>query len=398
MGQPVRILIVEDNEDDALLLVRDLKRGDFVPTWARVETPEAFDAALEQPWDAVIADWSLPRFSGLAALKMLRAHGLDLPFMIVSGTIVEEAAVAAMKAGANDYLRKGDLGRLAPALARELRDAAERRGRRVAEKQRQESVIRERETRADLEAARELDHLKSQFVNAVSHELRTPITTIMGYAEFMEDRIGGELTAQQSEFVEQISASAKRLARLVDDLLDFARLEAGTFRLQLAESDFAAPINEVVESLKPQAEAAQITLEVALGGQPLLLRMDAQRIEQVLINLVGNAIKFTPPGGTIRLSARLEGGTLRCEVTDTGIGISPDDVPKLFQKFSQLESGARKGGTGLGLSISKALVEAHGGHIGVKSQPGKGSTFWFTLPLKGPGPTALPKGPTERVA
>ncbi len=241
----------------------------------------------------------------------------------------------------------------------------------------QESALRQ----AELDQARELDRLKTNFVGAVSHDLRTPLTSIMGYAEFLEDEIGGELSGQQLEFVRQIHKGARRLEYLLNDLLDFARLDAGTFKLTLGSTDLQGKLQEVAESLKPQVEEARLTLWVSAPETPLVALMDAQRIERVLINLLTNAIKFTPPGGMIRLSARLDGDRLVCEVQDTGEGIAPVDVPKLFRHFSQLKSGEKRGGTGLGLSICKAIIEAHGGAIGVRSTLGHGSTFWFSLPV-----------------
>lgn len=238
---------------------------------------------------------------------------------------------------------------------------------------------------AELEKAKELDRLKSNFVNAVSHELRTPLTAIKGYAEFLEDGVGGPLTPQQLGFVRELELGAERLERLVDDLLDFARIEAGTFKLKFADADLTAKIREVAGSMEPQARDAGLTLEIDVPEEPLEVPMDAQRIGQVLLNLVHNALKFTAPGGTVTVRACVVGDAVRCEVTDTGIGIAESDQNKLFQRFSQLESGLRSGGgTGLGLSISKAIVGAHGGAIGVESAPGVGSTFWFTLPLKRP--------------
>ncbi|MBO9542623.1 HAMP domain-containing histidine kinase [bacterium] len=233
----------------------------------------------------------------------------------------------------------------------------------------------------EIEALKALDALKNSFVNAISHDLRTPITSLRGYAEFLADGIGGTLTAEQQGFVAQIEKASLRLMHLVDDLLDFARLEAGTLRLNLTQTDLAEKINEVVESLRPQVQEAGINLSVELAPDPLVMLMDPERIERVLINLLTNAIKFTPPGRAIRVRTRREDGEVVCEVIDEGIGIAPEAIPRLFKHFSQLEGGVRKGGTGLGLSISKALVEAHGGRIGVRSTPGQGSTFWFTLPL-----------------
>ncbi len=240
----------------------------------------------------------------------------------------------------------------------------------------QEAALRQ----AELDQARELDRLKTNFVGAVSHDLRTPLTSIMGYAEFLEDEIAGSLSDQQLEFVQQIHKGARRLEYLLNDLLDFARLDAGTFKLTLGRTDLQAKLREVAESLRPQIEDAQLALSLDTEAAPLVVAMDEPRIERVLINLLTNAIKFTPPGGSIRLEARLDGDRVICEVKDTGEGIAPADVPKLFRHFSQLKNGVKRGGTGLGLSICKAIVEAHGGAIGVRSTLGQGSTFWFSLP------------------
>ncbi|MFN3430619.1 MAG: PAS domain S-box protein [Candidatus Sericytochromatia bacterium] len=238
---------------------------------------------------------------------------------------------------------------------------------------------------AELRKAQELDNLKSNFVNAVTHELRTPLTSIKGYAEFLEDGIGGELTPEQMGFVRELEVGAQRLERLVDDLLDFARIEAGTFKLKVSDSDLSARIRETACSLDPQARAARLTLAVEVPEDPVTVPMDAERVGQVILNLLANAIKFTPPGGTITVAIHVDGDMVLCEVKDNGIGISEDDLPRLFQRFSQLESGVRSGGgTGLGLSISKTIVEAHGGTIGVQSAVGQGSTFWFSLPLRPP--------------
>ncbi|MNR95197.1 Alkaline phosphatase synthesis sensor protein PhoR [compost metagenome] len=249
----------------------------------------------------------------------------------------------------------------------------------ISERKKAESAIARQQ--AELLKAKELDELKSNFVNSVTHELRTPLTSIMGYAEFLEDEVGGKLAPAHHEFVRQIQKGSRRLEYLLNDLLDFARLEAGTFSLICREADFSQLVDETVASFKPEAMENHLELEASLPAAPLVVRMDPQRITQVLANLIHNAAKFTPSGGRIRVLVRQEGDRLRCEVQDSGIGIAPEDLPKLFQRFTQLKDGRKKGvGTGLGLSISKTIVEAHGGSIGVKSQPNAGSVFWFTLP------------------
>lgn len=251
----------------------------------------------------------------------------------------------------------------------------------VTERKRWEESLREQNRKLQ-----ELDTLKSNFVNAISHDLRTPLTSIKGYAEFLEDEVGGSLNPAHHEFVRQIQQSASRLEHLVDDLLDFARMDAGTFKLSLKPTDLGALARGVIASLKPLADDAHVAIVDTLPAESLRGIFDAARIERVLMNLIGNALKFTGSGGRIEVRGCVDGAQVRCEIRDTGIGIAPEDVSKLFQRFSQLSPGMRQAnGTGLGLSISKALVDAHGGTIGVESAPGKGSMFWFTLPRAADG-------------
>ncbi|HEY9856605.1 MAG TPA: ATP-binding protein [Stenomitos sp.] len=243
----------------------------------------------------------------------------------------------------------------------------------------------ERLQREMIERLQEVDRLKGDFINAASHELRTPLTSILGYTEFMEDGIGGALSAEHRQFVGEIHEGALRLRRIVDDLLDFARLEAGTFTLVPQESDLGQLVHRELASLRPQADEAQIRLAEELPDHPVPLRMDARRIGQVILNLVGNAIKFTRPGGRITVRVHECPGGWRVEVADTGIGIPDGHLERLFDKFYQVDPSTtrERGGTGLGLAISKALIEAHGGALGVQSEPGVGSAFWFTLPHAG---------------
>ncbi len=379
MDKPLNVLLIEDSENDALLLIRVLVLNGFEPNWVRVETPQELEFQLgSRPWDLIVADFNMPRFSGIEALQQFNRRGVDVPFIVVSGAVGEEMAATLMREGAKDFIRKDNLARLVPAIERELSEARVRAAR-------AESERREREAREQIEAAQKLDRLKNLFVNSISHELRTPLTSIIGYVELMQEGVGGTLSPAHLDYTRQIFNSTKRLERLVNDLLEYARIEAGTFTLQFERADVGAKIREVVESLRPAAEEARIDLALAAVPERLLLCLDPQRIEQVLSNLLTNAIKFTPAGGSVTVSARAEGPWLRCEVRDTGIGIAEEDIPKLFQRFSQLDGGVRKGGgTGLGLAIAKTLVEAHGGQIGVQSVPGQGSTFYFTLPLEEP--------------
>jgi PAS domain S-box-containing protein len=246
-----------------------------------------------------------------------------------------------------------------------------------------ERVTSQRQLREQIERLRELDQLKADFLNAASHELRTPLTSIKGYAEFLEDGVGGPLTDDQREHVRQIQAGTQRLGRIVDDMLDFARLEAGVFQLQPLRMDLARVVTAEVASLRPLALEKQVTLELCEPARALVATADPTRVGQVLLNLVGNAIKFTPAGGHVAVEMGSRDGHVRVEVRDNGIGIPPECHERVFEKFYQVNPSSTRehGGAGLGLAISKALVEAHGGQIGLDSTPGQGSTFWFTLPL-----------------
>jgi len=238
----------------------------------------------------------------------------------------------------------------------------------------------------------DLNLLKDRFVSAVSHELRTPVNAMMGFGSILEDEVSGPLNEQQHHYVRRILASADILLNLVNDLLDMSRLQAGQFELSPGPTNLRSVASEVLGNLAALADQKHLTLANEVPEYLPEVVADCRRVSQVLTNLLHNAIKFTPNGGHITVRARPSDGGLQVEVQDTGIGIAPEDVPKLFHDYGQLaQQPAQKAvGTGLGLSISKALIEAHGGHIGVRSTPHVGSTFWFTLP---PAPPAEKKKP-----
>ena len=232
---------------------------------------------------------------------------------------------------------------------------------------------------------RKADQAKDEFLSVISHELRTPLNFIMGFGSILQDEIPGALNPKQQEYLGKMLNGVDRMLILVNDLLDFAKIQAGKLDLLPTRTDFVPLAEEVHATMKPLADQKNLTLALDLP-EHLILVADGPRLVQVLTNLIGNAIKFTPAGGRIVLRSRFDGPDLLTEVSDTGIGISPEDLPKLFTRFKQLDmsSTRRVGGTGLGLSISKAIVEGHGGSIGVQSETDKGSKFWFRVPVDGP--------------
>jgi signal transduction histidine kinase len=236
---------------------------------------------------------------------------------------------------------------------------------------------------------RELDRLKSDFVATVSHELRTPLTSMMGFLEMIRDGEVGSLTSDQQRFLAIVYRSSERLQRLVGDLLFVARLDASGLQLHFGDVRLADVVTETVESLAALARARELELVVDIAPVPLL-RGDADRLGQVIGNLLSNGIKFTPPGGRVAIRAAVEGELAVVEVEDTGIGIPDDEQSRLFQRFFRSSTASAQAipGTGLGLVIAKAITEAHGGRISVRSGPGAGACFRVELPLQPAGPSA----------
>ncbi|MGE5708379.1 MAG: sensor histidine kinase [Bacteroidota bacterium] len=233
-----------------------------------------------------------------------------------------------------------------------------------------------------LEALTEANRIKDEFLSVVSHELRTPLNAILGFGSALEDGLAGPLSEEQQDFLSKMLRSSEQMSRLVDDLLVLARMRSNHFELFPEEESFPSIVEEARNLTENLAKGRNIEIATDIRvSEPL--RLDRARILQVLANLIGNALKFTPPGGRVEVRAWKEEDFLVAEVADNGIGMRPEDIPKLFQPFQQLDMSLVRevGGTGLGLSICKGIVQAHGGEIAVESTgPGLGTTFRFTLP------------------
>jgi signal transduction histidine kinase len=239
----------------------------------------------------------------------------------------------------------------------------------------------------DVTVERRMDRMKDEFIALASHELRTPLTSIIGYLEALREGDAGELLPEQERFLEVIARNGQRLRHLVDDLLDVARADAGKLDLDLAEVDLGTVVREAAQAARPAAEEKGIALD-AEAAAAALVSGDRTRLAQVVDNLVSNALKFTPPGGTVTVRAVSCGGEVVCEVADTGVGIPAAEQGRLFERFyraSRSDSDAVQG-TGLGLAISKMIVEAHGGRIELESEAGLGTRVRVALPAVAPAP------------
>jgi signal transduction histidine kinase/CheY-like chemotaxis protein len=233
----------------------------------------------------------------------------------------------------------------------------------------------------------ELDKLKSNFLSVATHELRTPLSVILGYNAMLEESLQDRLDESERQTLTESIAACKRLIRMVNSMLDISQIESGKMQMEFVPSDLRRLVNGVAALFHQEARSRRLHLRVELPARSPRIELDAERIEQVLINLVGNALKFTPAGGSIVIRVRPHPELRQVEISvqDSGVGIAPEDQARIFDEFAQVRhahAGNARDGSGLGLAIAKRIVEAHHGQLRVASTPGQGSTFSFTLPLK----------------
>ena len=338
---------------------------------------------------AVFVEQPVEEVYGPLYASMLRTSGLLLVGFFVARRVVRP--LEALKRGV-ERIGRGDLAfRLDLKTGDEIETLAEEFNTMTAALREAhtglEQKIEER-TQALRGANQRLDdasRYKSQFLANVSHELRTPLNAIIGFSEVLLDPALTVSPPEQKEFLENILVSGKHLLRLINELLDLSKIEAGKKELQLEAVDLHKLIESATATLRPLAAKKTITVEAVVDGAIPALSADAGKISQVLLNLLGNAIKFTPDGGRVAVEAGVRDGAVEVAVSDTGIGIEPEDQARVFEAFQQAESAGtgRPEGTGLGLTLAKTFVEMHGGRIWVTSEIGRGSTFTFRLPLLG---------------
>jgi signal transduction histidine kinase len=367
--RPLRVLMVEDSEDDAMLVLLELRRGGYAPDGERVDSPAALRAALGRGgWDLVISDHRLKQLNGTDALHLVRELSPELPFLFVSGSGGdggdEVGAAEAQEQGAGGFVPKQDLGRLVRAVERELTDAQVRTERRAAYEALEQAV-----------AARDA------FLNIASHELKTPLTSLQLQLQSLTRSVqqGDAGSDRVSEKIRAVARSTERLGELVNRLLDVSRItRGGAMELVKEEFDLSDLAREVAGRF--QEAAGQTGSELRFTGErPVRGTWDRLRIDSIITNLLSNAVKYGQ-GKPIEVSVRAEGERALLEVTDHGIGIAPDDQARIFGRFERAVPVRHYGGFGVGLWVARSVAEEHGGKVRVTSRPGLGSTFTLELP------------------
>ena len=426
---PILLLIVDDSPEDRELYRRLLAQdGAHAYEFLEAETgEEGLRLAHDRLPDCLLLDYRLPDVDGLEFLSRLRAERL-IPVIVLTGQGNEAVAVEAMKSGAQDYLLKGSVARdrlqqavrnaiEKVALRRKVEESAaelaeanaalrrmyddlevlveqrtaelsvanqelkrEIRVREWAEQERARLLVLEQAARKQAEEA---NRTKDEFLATLSHELRTPLNAILGWVQVL--RTGKLDPAAGARALETIERNARSQAQLIADLLDVSRIITGKLRLDFKPVELRRIIDSALETVRPAADAKGILLDISIGPLASPVLGDADRLQQVIWNLLSNAIKFTPRAGRVEVRLREEGGNAVIRVSDSGIGIRPDFLPYVFDRFRQAEGSITRthGGLGLGLSIVRHLIELHGGTAEVDSAgEGEGATFTVRLPLR----------------
>jgi signal transduction histidine kinase len=362
------VLLIEDNAGDAdLVRLRLLEGGSQVDVSCVDRLSAGLASVAQQPPAVVVLDLTLPDSNGPDSFRRLHDQAPGIPVVILTAVDDEEMAVKTVQQGAQDYLLKGEVD--GKQLARSIRYAMER-----------QALLTSLET-----SRRQQLQFKDEFLSHVSHEMRTPLTSIYQFASILFDGLAGPVPPQQREHLETILKSVAQLQAMIHDLLETTRAVSGKVRIEPRGIAVGEVIQASITMLQSTAQEKQIDLKLAVDDKLPLVFADVDRVQQVLINLIGNAIKFTPPGGSILAKASLveiDPGFVYISVSDTGHGISPEAQPSIFERMYQAPEALdnSRTGLGLGLYIAKELVELHGGRISVTSELGKGSTFTFTLP------------------
>jgi signal transduction histidine kinase len=409
MEETLRILVVDDDEVDRMTVRQMLTNAGVQMQLSEViNGNDAIFAFKNTSYDCVLLDYRLPDWDGLTLIQQLCSSDIKVPIVVLTDQGDEQIAVELIKAGATEYLSKSKVS--SETLALVLRSAirVHRAQMQVALAKQQlreshEKIIRKNQ---ELESQRqqiqlqnlkllEASRLKSQFLATMSHELRTPMNAIIGFSQILLRPKFGQLTHQQKDMIERIFNNGKHLLMLLNEVLDFSKLEAGRLELKAEIFDVLKVINATVAEMRSLAEAKNLALLVQTDLQNPLVFNDPVRVKQILVNLLSNAIKFTESGSIWVEVRELPTNRVAIAVRDTGIGVSPKDFTRIFEAFRQADQSITRKypGTGLGLAIIDSLVRMMQGKIFLESQLGVGSIFKIELPRQVTLPNAAGASP-----
>jgi signal transduction histidine kinase len=372
-SSPVNVLLVEDNLGDARL-TRELLAESHSSMFRLHHTTTLADALSylggegANACDVILFDLSLPDSHGLSGIAHLQVFRPELPIVVLTGTDDESISVAAVQAGAQDYLVKGrGDGEM---IARAIRYSVERK--------RVHMQLLEAKERAEF-----ANRAKSEFLANMSHELRTPLNAIIGFAEVMESEIMGPIGREcYKEYARDIKTSGTHLLEIISDILDLSKIEAGKVEMQETVVELPRVLAACLKLIDERAKLASVYLWNHIPFDLPPVRVDERKLKQILLNLLSNAVKFTPSGGHVTIAARADQTGVVITVSDTGIGIAPDDIARALSPFTQVENALsrRYDGTGLGLPLAESFTRLHGGTLTLTSELGKGTTVTITLP------------------
>lgn len=369
------VLIVDDNRTNVDVLVNAL--DDICEVSVAMNGRSALNVITRLHPDLILLDIMMPEMDGYEVCGRLKKDErlADIPVIFISALNETIDKVTAFAAGGVDYVTK-------PFQIEEVR------ARVVTHLELQR---RKRQLEDNLEQLRILEKQRDNLVHMIVHDMRTPLHGISGYLQLLGLDKSSRLSDAGRKYVQAGMASVKSLIEMVSSVLDVSRMESGQMQVNFVECDLIAIAVEVIRKLESLANGLELVKD--LPGEPLMIIADPGLISRAIQNLLGNALKFTPRGGRIRLEIKPRDAGVRVALEDTGHGIPPEYRERIFDKFGQMECGQRKHSTGLGLTFCKLVVEAHGGIIGVDSEVGVGSTFWFHLPMRPPGSADIQLAP-----
>lgn len=379
-GETLKVLVIEFNAQNILKIKDMLLRSSNIPyevSWVQKEE-NVLRKVEEEDFNVILISYDLPGANGLEILSDLQYKDLKGPVIMMADKRDEEFSAQAMRQGAYDFvIRDKGFEKGLPLVIHNALNAF--RAAKERERLQKEIAVKNIELDAANRKLKELDRIKSDFVANVAHEFRTPLTIIKGNTDMVVKGSLGKVTAEQKDMLDGAIKIVNRLSRLVSDLLDISKIESGKLKLKKEKLNINKIIEDNLVVFDNIMEDKKQTLQKELAGDMPDITADMDKITQVFINILSNAVKYSPEGGSITIKSINLEKEIMVEVADTGEGVSPENIDKIFDKFTRV-TAEKKEGTGLGLPIARDIVVLHRGRMWVKSELGKGSQFFFTLP------------------